>query len=169
MTIESLTDALETAFRYKYCDFKTRTCVAHFWYVILFDVILFVPTLILCIDNTRQGAILGVIEAAVLACPTLAAIVRRYHDAGRSGKSAAKLLGGFLLSLITTALLYDGENINLSDGGTHYLLVISACFLAGLGMWLFFTLSLPTYPGETQWNSDDDEMSYHIRQEEVRK
>jgi uncharacterized membrane protein YhaH (DUF805 family) len=86
----SFGDAINSYFR-NYVGFSGRATRAEYWWVVLFGFIVTFPALLLDLflfgDLVLEGGI-GVVSGILslgLLLPSLALIVRRFHDAGMSG------------------------------------------------------------------------------------
>lgn len=129
--------AVRTCFA-KYADFRGAASRPEYWWFFLFN---FVVSLVL--DATRVAALVEIYELAVLV-PSLAVMVRRHHDAGRSGWWALTIL---LWPWALVLLCYPSKNQNnryapgrdgagvteasLSTGGTGYCPVCGKMRLPG--------------------------------------
>ncbi|SCX96638.1 Uncharacterized membrane protein YhaH, DUF805 family [Nonlabens sp. Hel1_33_55] len=88
---KGMMDYVKTCFN-KYADFNGRARRSEFWYFYLFNIIVFfalyIPVIALLVAESDlvilPGILLGIYGLGVI-LPTLAVIVRRLHDTGRSG------------------------------------------------------------------------------------
>lgn len=92
-----LTESVKSVFG-KYATFSGRATRSEYWYFVLFNILLEVCLLLLCVIggvvlDGMSGAVVGLSVCAALLglyslgafIPSLAVIVRRMHDTGRSG------------------------------------------------------------------------------------
>ena len=83
--------AIETCLRTKYADFSGRASRAEFWWFALFTFIVMVVLDVIVLAVQSSGILLTIfglvflVVAVGLIVPSLAAIVRRLHDTGKSG------------------------------------------------------------------------------------
>jgi len=83
--------AIETCLRTKYADFSGRASRSEFWWFALFTFIVMVVLEVIVLAVQSSGILLTIfglvflVVAVGLIVPSLAAIVRRLHDTGKSG------------------------------------------------------------------------------------
>lgn len=86
----SFGQAVESALKQKYATFTGRARRSEYWFFVLFSVIVYVVATIL---DSVLGLTFGDLSYGVLYClsalalllPSLAVVIRRLHDIGRSG------------------------------------------------------------------------------------
>lgn len=113
----SMTDAVRSVLK-RYADFSGRSRRSEYWYWALAQLVLFAPLYAVAVGLTAGGnegaggavaILLGITYLAVLV-PSLAVMVRRLHDTGRSGWwyfiSFVPLVGPVVLLVFT---LLDSE------------------------------------------------------------
>lgn len=161
-----------------YASFGGRAPRAEYWYFVLFTVV--------------AGAIIGVLEAAwmpplatlgdqlaagtgvaifplgtafniLVFIPTLAVLVRRLHDTGRSGKRLLLPLLFTLLAMLGALMAFagaveqgskfqgDGTRLSMIGGG---LMVLGGLGLMGFGIAFFVWLCRRGTPGPNRYGPD---------------
>jgi uncharacterized membrane protein YhaH (DUF805 family) len=91
----------------KYADFNGRARRSEYWYFALFNILCIIPVALISSLLGSFGAILIVLAYIAILVPSIAVLVRRLHDVGKSGWfyfiALIPLIGGiWLLVLLCT-------------------------------------------------------------------
>ncbi len=95
----------------KYATFSGRSSRSAYWWYYLFTLLVFIAAAI--VDAALGIAVVEALAAVALFLPSLAILVRRFHDAGHSGWWALTLIVpivGFVVWLVFCLTDSDGPN-----------------------------------------------------------
>lgn len=102
------------ALRYKYADFSGRARRSEYWYFVLFNFLAYIILFTIGFAFGEYGIFLVAIYALGIIIPSLAIVVRRLHDVGKSGWfyfiSLIPLIGGIWLLVLLCTDSEPGRN-----------------------------------------------------------
>lgn len=146
----------------RYASVSGRARRAEYWWWILFTLLAGalarVTDVILFAGHPQKGGPVSLVFALVTFLPSLAVLVRRLHDSGRSGWR----VGVFFLFLVPflIVVLSVAAGASLSGSGAEIGNTLAALLGAGTilgGIWAFLLLIwclLPSHPGENRYGAN---------------